>query len=126
MASIDRSVYHRVRFSLNRWGPMPRDYVKLAQQAKIWSMDASLPPGKRMLASHLCELAEMLSDPQYGCPSEHYAVEVMYRKLWGATCAEGSAALLACLGNAEVCNPDKCAADHGAAHAQRIDAGLIS
>jgi len=60
---------------------MPRNYVKVAQQAKLWSTDVLLSPGKRTLARSLADLAEILSDPQYGCPSEYFAAEMMYCQL---------------------------------------------
>ena len=55
-----------------------RDYKNVARQAKGWSVDQQLSPNKRLLAQSLCDLAELLSDANFGCPTEHLAAEEMY------------------------------------------------
>jgi hypothetical protein len=57
---------------------VPEKYALIARQASLWSANPSLSANKRMLAKLLAELAEILADPQYGCPAEHYAADVMY------------------------------------------------
>lgn len=57
---------------------MPEKYALIARQASLWSANSSLSPNKRMLAKLLAELADILADPHYGCPAEHYAADVMY------------------------------------------------
>jgi hypothetical protein len=57
---------------------VPEKYALIARQASLWSANSSLSPNKRMLAKLLAELAQILADPQYGCPVEHYAADVMY------------------------------------------------
>lgn len=44
--------------------------AKVAQAAKVWQLDQSLPPHRRHLAQSLYELASQLIDPEYGYPTE--------------------------------------------------------
>ena len=55
-----------------------KNYKNVALQAKCWSVDQKLSPKKRLLAQSLCDLAELLSDANFGCPTEHLAAEEMY------------------------------------------------
>jgi hypothetical protein len=80
---------------------MPKNYVKVAQQAKLWSTDVLLSPGKRTLARSLADLAEILSDPQYGCPSEYFAADMMYCLLCKSASRDRSCAEPACPGGAD-------------------------
>jgi hypothetical protein len=57
------------------------DYVKAVKLANQWSQDVNLTSQQRMLAKHLADLAGILIDPGYGCPTEHAAAESMFRHL---------------------------------------------
>ena len=57
------------------------DYERIAQQTREWSATEMISPRQRAVAQHLGELAAILSDTRYGCPSEHFAATVMYRYL---------------------------------------------
>ena len=64
-----------------------KDYRKVAAQAKSWSMDDSLSPANRRLASNLLYLAEMLSDASFGCPAEDISARVWFCHLCRAASA---------------------------------------
>ena len=64
-----------------------KDYRKVAEQAKSWSMDDSLSPANRGLASNLLYLAEMLSDASFGCPAEDISARVWFCHLCRAVSA---------------------------------------
>lgn len=57
------------------------DYETIAKQASQWSEDGTLTSHSRNLAGHLADLARLLADRRYGCPTEHLAAETMYRCL---------------------------------------------
>lgn len=57
---------------------MLRDYGKVAQQARSWSSLRALSPEQRALAQNLSDLANMLVDTGYGCPTEHLAAQMMF------------------------------------------------
>jgi hypothetical protein len=59
----------------------PDEYAEIAHTASIWARDQQLPPNRRRLAKSLYELAHQLTDPDYGCPTETFAVLAMYRHL---------------------------------------------
>lgn len=80
---------------------MLTDYAKVAQQARLWASDSLLSPRKQMLARSLSELAAMLADPQYGCPSEHYAAEIMYCRLCRTVSGDRSPVESICIGGAD-------------------------
>lgn len=77
------------------------NYSIVAQQASRWALDEVLSPNKRMLARNLAQLAEILSDPQYGCPAEHYAAAVMYCHLCKSAHGTTAAARPTCPGRAD-------------------------
>ena len=68
-------------FLRQQGGVLLLEYEKVALQAFQWSRDVALSPHRRNLAGHLADLARILADPRYGCPSEHQAAEIMYRYL---------------------------------------------
>ncbi|MEI7431696.1 MAG: hypothetical protein WCL27_14680 [Betaproteobacteria bacterium] len=57
------------------------DYVKAVKLANLWSQDVNLTAQQRLLAKHLADLAGILIDPGYGCPTEHAAAEKMFHHL---------------------------------------------
>lgn len=67
---------------------MLRDYEKVAQQARSWSSLRGLSPEQRVLAQNLSDLANMLVDSGYGCPTEHLAAQMMFCHLCRRTGAE--------------------------------------
>jgi hypothetical protein len=57
------------------------EYAKIAQSAKVWQLDPSLSSHRRRVAHSLSELAGQLTNPDYGCPAETFAVAAMYQFL---------------------------------------------
>jgi hypothetical protein len=59
----------------------PDEYAQIAQSAKVWQLDPALSPHRRRVAHSLSELAGQLTNPDYGCPAETFAVTAMYQFL---------------------------------------------
>lgn len=57
------------------------DYEKVEKLAAQWSREKDLTTQQRTLATNLSDLAGILVDPGYGCPTEHEAAETMFRHL---------------------------------------------
>jgi hypothetical protein len=57
------------------------EYAAIAQSARVWQLDPALSPTRRRVARSLCDLAGQLTDPDYGCATETFAVTAMYRFL---------------------------------------------
>ena len=53
------------------------DYASIARIAGSWAGDPALPAAKRRMAKALAELAGILTDPYYGCPSEVEALRLI-------------------------------------------------
>lgn len=72
---------------------MLRDYGKVAQQARCWSSLRVLSPEQRALAQNLSDLANMLVDSGYGCPTEHLAAQMMFCHLCRRTGVEADSSV---------------------------------
>lgn len=77
---------------------LARDYKKAAQQARLWLADETLSLPCRLVAQNLAELAELLCDARFGCPTEYLAAAVMYCHLCKADPGLCAAEALICPG----------------------------
>jgi hypothetical protein len=57
------------------------EYAEIARSAKVWQLDPALSSHRRSVAQSLSELAGQLTNPEYGCPTEAFAVTAMCRFL---------------------------------------------
>ena len=53
------------------------NYAKIYAFANSWALDPNVPAAKRNIAKALSELAKILADPNYGCPSEINALRLI-------------------------------------------------
>ena len=57
------------------------EFAAIARAARIVQLDQELSPARRRVAQSLYELASILTNPDYGCTTETFAGEAMYRHL---------------------------------------------
>jgi hypothetical protein len=75
---------------------LPLNYSLIVRQAGFWLADEALSTGKKKIARDLFELASVLSDPDYGCRTEYFAVETMVCHLCRTTSSAPAASEAAC------------------------------
>ncbi len=61
------------------------EYAEIAKAAKTFQLNQQLSPHRRRIAQSLYELANQLTNPEYGCPAETYAIMAMYHHLLNTT-----------------------------------------
>jgi hypothetical protein len=57
------------------------EYAEISRSAKALQLDPALSSHRRSVAKSLSELAGQLTNPEYGCPTEAFAVTAMCRFL---------------------------------------------